>query len=384
MIKYFLQSPKLIACIFATAILFSCKKNDVNKPVTVNAARVLPEKTVKDVVFSGEPDITRSIIQLSANGQRQRTLVPLRANNTALHKYLLIETQPGEKTRIQTYVIAKTQLTKTDNLFDIAFTSDGITAYEKTTEGNTGKRLLLKHGKKELSRNEKIGDAIRGSEILPNNPNPGDDNGGFCIDHWWVTYNVETGQILSVEYMGSDCYGCEATGTCGVGGGGGSGGNPGNVDSILAVNFINMANATTVDNTMKSVTLLWETPATRSRKYTWRCVKNPTGWNVFSEEHSVEERQPVGPGQSNPNLWYFKSLAHANVYKLGISVGGTTDVASHSGLCTYLGNINANMSVTTVLKFSIAGLNPFSWNNIYPSSIICSIYPYAGEPIITD
>jgi hypothetical protein len=379
-----LKKTSILLLLFAL-LLGGCKKNEVNKPVTVNAARFLPEKTVKDVVFSGEPDITRSIIQLSANGQRQRTLVPLRANNTALHKYLLIETQPGEKTRIQTYVIAKTQLTKTYNLFDIAFTSDGITAYEKTTEGNTGNRLVLKHDKKELSQNEKVGDAIRDSEILPNNPDPGDDNGGFCIDHWWVTYNVETGQILSIEYMGSDCYGCEATGTCGVGGGGGSGGNPGNIDSLLIASFIQMANATTIDNTMKSVTLLWETAATRSRKYTWICIKNPTGWNVFSEEHSVEERQPVGPGQPDPKLWHFQSLTHANVYKVGMSPGGTVNVQSHSGLCTYLGNINANMSLTVTLRFAIAGIQGLSsWDNIYPASKICSIYPYAGGPIITD
>jgi hypothetical protein len=361
-----------------------CKKNDVNKPETLTKAQPVLAKTVKDVVFSGQPDIGSSIVQLSANEQIQRTLVPLSTKNLMLRKYLLVETNLTKKTRVQTFVIAKKQLTSKDNLFDIAFTGDGVTAYEKNTKANVSHRLLAKHDKKEMSLNAKFGDALKGSELQPNNPDPGDDIGGFCIDHWWVTYDAETGQILSVEYLGSDCYGCMETGTCGVGGGGGIGGT-GNIDSLLAANFIQMANATTIDNTMKSVSLLWEAGGQRSRKYTWRCITNPAGWNVFSEEHSVEEKQPVGPGQSNPNLWYFQSLTHANVYKVGMSPGGTIDVQSHSGLCTYLGNINANMSVTVTLRFAIAGIQGLSsWDNVYPCSIICSINPYPGGPIVTD
>jgi hypothetical protein len=377
-----LKKTSTLLLLFAL-LLGGCKKTDVTKPGTATEAKPVLAKTVTDVVFSGQPDIGSSIVQLSADGQRQRTLVPLSAKNTTLHKYLLLETQPGEKTSVQTFVIAKTQLTSKDNLFDIAFKGDGVTAYEKNTKANVTHRLLAKHDKKEMSLNGKFGDALKGSELEPDNPDPGDDIGGFCIDHWWVTYDVETGQILSIEYLGSDCYGCEETGTCGVGGGGGSGG-PGNIDSLLAANFIQMANATTIDNTMKGITLLWEAGGQRSRKYTWRCITNPAGWNVFSEEHSVEEKQPVGPGQSNPNLWYFKSLTHANCYKVGMSPGGTIDIASHSGLCTYLGNINANMSVSVALKFSIAGISPVSWENIYPCSIICSINPFAGGPIVTD
>jgi hypothetical protein len=376
-----LKKASTLLLLFAL-LLGGCKKNDVPNPETATEAKPVLAKTVKDVVFSGEPDISRSIIQLSADGQRQRTLVPLRANNATLHKYLLVETQPGEKTRIQTYVIAKTKLTSKDNLFDIAFTSGGVTAYEKNTKATVSHRLLAKHDKKDLNLSGKIGDALKGSELQPNYPDPGGDIGGFCIDHWWVTYDVGTGQIISIEYIGSDCYGCAATGTCG---GGGGGGNPGNVDSLLAASFIQMANATTIDNTMKSITTLWEAGGIRSRKYTWRCVTNPAGWNVFSEEHSVEEKQPVGPGQPDPKLWYFQSLTHASVYKLGIVVGGTVDVASHTGLCTYLGNINANMSVTVVLKYAIAGVPGItSWDVPYPSSIICSINPFSGGPIVTD
>jgi hypothetical protein len=373
------NSPLLLIVL----LMGSCKKNDVNKPGTATEAKSVVAKTVKDVVFSGQSDIGSSILQLSANGQTQRTLIPLSTKNLVLRKYLLVETNLIEKTRIQTFVITKTQLTSKDNLFDIAFTSEGITAYEKKTRGNIGSRLLLKHKKSELPLNGKIGDAVKGPEISPNNPDPGDDTGGFCIDHWWVTYDVETGQILSVEYLGSDCYGCMETGTCGVGGGGGIGGS-GNIDSLLAANFMQMANATSIDNTMMGISTLWEAGGQRSRKYTWRCITNPAGWNVFSEEHSVEEKQPVGPGQSNPNLWYFKSLTHASCYKVGMSPGGTIDIASHSGLCTYLGNINANMSVSVALKFSIAGISPVSWENIYPCSMICSINPFPGGPIVTD
>jgi hypothetical protein len=374
-----LKKASTLLLLFAM-LMGGCKKTDVTKPGTAPEAKPVLAKTVKDVVFSGQPDIGSRIVQLSADGQKQRTLVPLNTKNATLHKYLLVETQPGKKTRVQTYVIAKTQLTSRDNLFDIAFASEGITAYERRSRDNTANRLLLKHEKRELNLNGKIGDALKGNETSPTYPVF--ENGGFCIDHWWVTFNSETGQIISIEYLGSDCYGCAATGTCG--GGGGGGGNPGNIDSLLVASFIQMANATTIDNTMKSITTLWEAGGIRSRKYTWRCVTNPAGWNVFSEEHSVEEKQPVGPGQPDPKLWYFQSLTHANVYKLGMSLGGTVDVDSHTGLCTYLGNTNANMSVTVVLKFSIAGLNPFSWNNIYPSSIICSINPYPGGPIVTD
>jgi len=51
-------------------------------------------------------------------------------------------------------------------------------------------------------------------------------NTEVCVDHWWVTYVEETGEVLGIEYLGSDCYNFESQG-----GGGTNGNTPQNTNS---------------------------------------------------------------------------------------------------------------------------------------------------------
>lgn len=139
-----------------------------------------------------------------------------------MHKYILVKQNVQPYSQSRTFVISKQPITGENDLFAIPFEKDEIVAYDINSKKGVSSKLLLKHNNKELNYNDKIDTG--GQNIVPTYE-------GYCIDHWWVTYNSTTGEIIAIEYLNSDCYGCAATGTCPTNGGGG---NPNNSDLAAA------------------------------------------------------------------------------------------------------------------------------------------------------
>ena len=224
---------KFCKFLFATLILFSCKKADLSNSHVIPETKLISTKTVKQITFSGQPDLRNSIVQKSPDKKLQRFLIPLKTGTTTLHKYLLIEQNSVQHLQTRTFLISKKELTQKADLFSIPFSKDGVTAYDIDCKNGTSNKLLLKHKDKELNLNDIIDNANFTNETVSNYAEP---SGGYCIDHWWVTYDTETGEIISLVYLGYDCYGCAATNTCTPSGGGG--GTPTSEDSaalLLAV-----------------------------------------------------------------------------------------------------------------------------------------------------
>ena len=68
---------------------------------------------------------------------------------------------------------------------------------------------------KEIGVNEPFENVMEGLARMQEVPKEGEE---ICIDHWEVWYYEESGEIVDIEYLGSDCYP--------VNGGGGNGNNP--------------------------------------------------------------------------------------------------------------------------------------------------------------
>ncbi len=228
MLKNFWSFQKSIKYLFVVLVLFSCKKTDLNNIPQVEE-KVL-SKTIKEIAFSGTFQVSKGTSQLSSDKTKQRVLIPIESNITTFYKYYLLENNITNKTQLKTYVITKKPINKGVDLFNISFNEDGVTAYDVADKDGISYKLMLKHNGKELDLNSTLAQSgATDKGFVTANADPGGDEVGYCIDHWWVMYDVETGMIVSIEYLGYDCYGCMQTNTC-TGNGGGGGGATG-VDS---------------------------------------------------------------------------------------------------------------------------------------------------------
>lgn len=285
-------SPWLVA-LLAVPLLFSCKKAinpDLENVKQETNSVTATSKTIKDVVFAKAPDYTAKIIQVSPEKDRQRMLVPLTAGkDLKLYKYLITEYSNTGNKQITGNLVSKTKISEKDNLFLLPLATDGsINYFDAKASKTTGGKLMLKYNGKEVGLTEKAGAVFNPSEPTPDNPPV---TGGYCIDHWWVTYDVETGEILSIEYLGSDCYECGETGFCG-----GGGGNIGPIDSSALIESAIAEYGSVYDDIIHStdvspeLQVFFNSTNVETKSYTWIMARANNNWQVTAYGTTAAKR----------------------------------------------------------------------------------------------
>lgn len=340
-LKLFVNTANCLAFIFLLA-LFGCKKANNDLPVDgpANAA----QKSIADVLFAADPAPDSKITQLSADKKVQRILTPITGNgNLKLFKYILIELG-GEGNVLKIgRLLSKTKIDEANNLFSLPLANDGsLNYFDANASEHSGSKILMKtKGTKVTS--ESVADDFKDETASNYAPVC---TGGYCIDHWWVTYDTNTGQIYTIEYLGSDCYEGQCNGSGGGGGGGGS--TPPPTCAELTAVTEAMANQTYPASDLRVITESNLTPETRQYTYQWICLINYGGWGLLSTEKGVHKKVAL----HGPTAWEWVSLTHVNVVKEGLTIGGSVE---HSEVATpEVGKYNAGMTLAINLKFNVA------------------------------
>lgn len=339
-LKFFVHASKYLAFLLGILIL-GCKKVDNNIPA--HESTNTTQRTVAEVLFNAAPEANSKITQLSADKKVKRTLTPVSIDGSLkFYKYILVETgSEGDILKINR-LVSKTKINESSNLFSLPLTGDGrLSYYDANIKKNLSSKVLMKTKGTRVTKESVANDLKEGetSNLAPVCTN------GICIDHWWVIYDTSTGQIYSIEYVGSDCY--EGYCDSGTGGGGGGGPTPPTCEQLTAVAQA-IADDTYAYSDLKFITENATTPTTRQYTYQWICLINYGGWGLLSTERGVHKK--VNP--RDDKLWQWVSLTHVNVVKEGLSIGGSVD---HSEAATStVGLYNAGMTLAINLKFNIA------------------------------
>lgn len=220
-LKLFMSATRLL--VFSTIIfLAGCKKADMNTQDKKLENTVI--KSVAELMFSSSPVADLKITQLSADKKVKRVLVPLEnKNNLKVYKYILMEQHTDGNAFVIGKLLSKTKINNKNNLFNLPLASDGsLNYFDANAPQNAVSKILMKAKGTKITSKSVANDLTEGSNSNYVVIVCGD---GYCIDHWWITYDENTGEILSVEYIGSDCY--ETHCSEGGGGGGGTGGSTG-------------------------------------------------------------------------------------------------------------------------------------------------------------
>lgn len=359
--RLFPYSTSCLAVIFLI-ILFGCKK--ASNELQDNGLDKTVQKTVADVLFAAAPEPDLKITQLSPDKKVQRILTPVTGNESLkLFKYILIELNgEGNSFKIGK-LLSKTKIDGDNNLFSLPLANDGsLNYFDVNAPENTSSKVLLKsRGAKVTFKSvaDDLGDGPTSNYVVIG------CGTGYCIDHWWVTYNAETGEILSIEYIGSDCY--EVMCTEGGGGGGGGGGpTQPTCEQLIEVAEI-LANETYPESELRFITLWNTTPEIREYTYQWICLINYGGWGLLSTERGKHKRVAL----HGDNAWQWVSLTHVNVVKEGMTIGGSVE---HSEVATpTVGIYNAGMTLAIHLVFKVACVPIVSIEKNYTSQRIFNI-----------
>jgi hypothetical protein len=185
-------------------------------------------------------------------------------------------------------------------------------------------------------------------------PPPSDD----CTDWYWVTFDPETGDILDVTYLYSDCNG-------GTGGGGGN--STADQEQIVCLeSAIADTHGVSEAADLLSVTNDETTTVTRKRSYHWRICEG-NGWYIKSHEQGTHQYSYVDNG------WKWLTLTHSSVSVEGTWIGGTiscsVNTATPSVYDLYSG---MQLNYTIHFQFVCAG-SPFSRNDGHTSGIIIGV-----------
>jgi hypothetical protein len=214
------QLTFFIAVCFVCFSLFSCKKTGVQKTNTtitgsidVSHTEGEQEYTFKDVLLlTYNYDNSVYIAQELSNGNYlflHRYDIP----GTEYNLYALIENAPGNVFPVNhTYIISLEAITEAD-LEEFPRETGKIYRYANGNfEGGGNEKIKVKY-------NNEIND-LDAPQKRDVDASPEQD----CYNYYWVTYIVETGEILSEEFLFTIC---ETTNSGGGGGGGGNNGNDG-------------------------------------------------------------------------------------------------------------------------------------------------------------
>lgn len=167
--------------------------------------------TLMEKMFGKELNVKDKTIAES-NGLRRELVPYAEQKGVTIKKYLLTEYDAKNIPKKSAYIVSKEGINKDYPLFKIALGTERIINVEKMDEDSKYKaKLAIKFDKEYTDVSLPISKLPFNIEL----------NTEVCVDHWWVTYVEETGEILGVEYLGSDCYNFESQG-----GGSGTGSNP--------------------------------------------------------------------------------------------------------------------------------------------------------------
>lgn len=361
--KLFVRISKCLALVFFIALV-GCKK--VNNNLLVAKPINNGQKSVADVLFSAAPDSDLKITQLSPDKESQRILVPINEKcNLKLYKYILMELgSEGDNLKIGR-LLSKTKIDKDKDLFSLPLAKDGsLNYYDANASKNARSKVLMKTKDTKMTLESAASDLKdeTGSNLAPICTN------GYCIDHWWVIYDTNTGQIYSIEYLGSDCYGGQCSGP--GGGGGGAGGYPTPTCEQLTAVAEAIADDTYPTSNLKFIRESNVTSETREYTYQWICLINYGGWGLLSTEkgkHKIVNRR-----------WQWESLTHVNVVKEGLTIGGSVD---HTEVATpTMGIYNSGMTLAIHLKFNIACVPIASIERNYTSQHIFNVNDEPANP----
>ena len=345
----------LVCTAIVVLMLFACKKShqsgtasspeNISKP----SASLTTSGTFHQQLFTGKGVAKKEIVQSGQLPGNERHLLPMEQTAISrLHSYYLTETS-ADGTVTSCRILSREPIPSSVNLFDFPTGKKSLLFYNGSTKQNRVAKIVLKINgtKTDLSTVIDKSPASFASKNLPCEQQP-----PVCIDWYWTTYDVETGEIISEEYVGTTC-----TIPC-VDGGGGGGGGGGPVvpdEPSCQQQLDDFADGGTPLSTKISVEICGSGPNTRTKCYTWKIYTVSGGMipmYLISKERGVQSNL----GQ---NIWQFDSFEHTEVSKSGTQIlysASATNVVStstlkKSGSITY--NDIAQMHLSFTVEFSI-------------------------------
>ncbi len=309
-----------------------------------NKLSSLEDKSLKELVFSVDEINWRSVNYIT---EEAIAVTKIETENKKQNIYLVTEYVNEKITK--GYIVC--MLTKQDNApvtFSPKFLHNDINLPKNFTGAIilydlSGKTISSKgfvNGNKEEGRMDKILSRSQKQIAKTQSSNYAPLPGCYIIDHWWVTYDTETGEILEIVWIGE-------TQVCpGTGGGGGNGGNgvPSN-QAIADAAALSILNSMQVCSEILSIIeTVPSGPLRRTKMYSWKCVKNPT-WGVIAYDKGVH-RKINGE-------WQWESLENLGISTTGFVTGGTVTATKVFATPT-MGIYNSKMDITVNVASSVS------------------------------
>lgn len=189
------------------------------------------------------------------------------------------------------------------------------------------RKMLASEAKTKTFSATRVKQILSAPPTDPNNP---------CLDWYWITFDPETGEIMSVDYQYTTCDGSN----------GGMGTTTG-ADMLCltsALDDINQSSAP--EDGDVEVTEVSATAAKRSRAYHWQIYKG-IGWDIKSHETGIHEFS------NSMNRWEWVSLTHSSVSVEGFWLGGAISCTVNTATPS-VSSLYAGMSLNFTVKFEIA------------------------------
>ena len=157
------------------------------------------QMTILEKLFDS-PDSQNKIIQEKADTRRE--LVRCKSKNeNSFKKYILTEYGYENMVTGSAYIVSKIDIPKDKPLFDIKLGKQPVINFDRMDQSedkNYQSKMTVK------LREEHIDVTDPFSKIIFKIDE--EETTEICIDHWWVTQIVGTGEITYAEYLSSDCY----------------------------------------------------------------------------------------------------------------------------------------------------------------------------------
>lgn len=283
-------------------LVASCKKNNEVETKAPETKEVKVSTT--DLLFKGDLDHDASIAQ--SKGEVLRILAP----------YMEKEKRVGSRYRLNEYA-RDGRLLKTGNVYSLEPLTKETDLF-KISIDNKGAALLRQKEKGQFK--DAVNEKIRAKRKTENgNTETGlgevlslyagcQDASPVCIDWYWVTYDLYTGNVESENFLYTSCYD-----PCSFNSGGSGGSND--------------TNCSEATSKIKSgpisvglpVVLEQEGSNVRTFTYPWQFHRQIYNmWHYKSFEKGVHKKHTDGK-------WRWESLTHMGVVRIGIVLGSTVE-----------------------------------------------------------